>query len=316
MLKVPLFPPKEENTGRMFQAVVTWIEDGEMLRQEHFICAKSKADAEIIAHNRAPLRLTKNDRPQPGDKISIKIFDYGEPIPPRTYYTSPIMDSSYSPVKPGPMRRRKIKDFDTEEQDNIPPKTPPTAQFAPMGNTPNKQESMSTEPVQKQIPEQHEDLTPDFSDEDIDFPEHENTTQTSNDHQTPLDTENDNSENAIIETEHNDDNPNEQKEIPNTPQESENTEFLNVLIQLSILYGKEISKIIENHTDIGEYERKQIQTLQQNPDILNDLKQAAQAYTNFTEDVRPKTLEKWFATCMQNILQTNEKEKRNEKENT
>lgn len=333
MLHVPPFPQKETN-ARLFQAIVTWAEDGEMLRQEHFICARSKEDAEIIAHNRAPIRLTRNDKPQPGDKINIKISDYGEPLPNRTYYTSPIMDSSYSPVKPGPMKRRKIKDFDEETEQEA--SSVQTTEKLQTTTKPQPTDNVPSQPETIPLPQVDEPLTPDFADEDIDLPTEQNETQdikqesentmsdnpVSDNEVPPTDTtskesESDQSEdNTFVTT-----SPSEETEskvvqkqtnvIPET-----NKEIQNVLAKLACMYGMEISKIIEDHTNIGTFEKQKIQELQTKPDIYGALIQFAETYVTRPEIQEKFDLTGWFHAFIQTMLTQKENQDENEKDNS
>lgn len=334
MLHVPQFPQKETN-ARLFQAIVTWAEDGEMLRQEHFICARSKEDAEIIAHNRAPIRLTRNDKPQPGDKINIKISDYGEPLPNRTYYTSPIMDSSYSPVKPGPMKRRKIKDFDEETEQETPvvqttEKLQTTLEQQPTNDVPSQPETIP-------LPQVDEPLTPDFADEDIDLPTEQEDTQETEHMSEDIISDNLVSEAEAPQTdmtsEETDTSESDQiqEDISVTTSSSEeieseivqgqtnvisktNKEIQNVLAQLACLYGMEISKIIEDHTNIGTFEKQKIQELQSTPDIYEALIQFAETYVTRPEIQKQFDLTGWFHAFIQTML--TQKENQNEKENS
>ena len=333
MLHVPPFPQKETN-ARLFQAIVTWAEDGEMLRQEHFICARSKEDAEIIAHNRAPIRLTRNDKPQPGDKINIKISDYGEPLPNRTYYTSPIMDSSYSPVKPGPMKRRKIKDFDEETEREA--SSIQTTEKLQTTTEPQPTDNVPSQPKTIPLPQVDEPLTPDFADEDIDLPTEQDETQdikqesentmsdnpVSDNELPPTDTTSKESEsdqskdNTFVTT-----SPSEETEskvvqkqtnvIPET-----NKEIQNVLAKLACMYGMEISKIIEDHTNIGTFEKQKIQELQTKPDIYGALIQFAETYVTRPEIQEKFDLTGWFHAFIQTMLTQKENQDENEKDNS
>lgn len=334
MLHVPPFPQTETN-ARLFQAIVTWAEDGEMLRQEHFICARSKEDAEIIAHNRAPIRLTRNDKPQPGDKINIKISDYGEPLPNRTYYTSPIMDSSYSPVKPGPMKRRKIKDFDEE----IEQKTPVVQTTEKLQTEPEPQltNTVSSPPETIPLPQVDEPLAPNFADEDIDLPSEQDDLQETQQASENVTSNNFASEDQAIQTDttfeeteisESDQNQKDTSDTIDSSEETEsesiqepanvisetNKEIQNVLAQLACLYGMEISKIIEDHTNIGTFEKQKIQELQATPDIYEALIQFAETYVTRPEIQKQFDLTGWFHAFIQTML--TQKENQNEKENS
>lgn len=92
----------------IYRASVCWSENNETLRQEHIIVAKDSQTAKIMAHNRAPYRLVKEDKPNPKDQIQITIRDYGAPLPNRTYYTSPILENNISEILPGKVQRRRI----------------------------------------------------------------------------------------------------------------------------------------------------------------------------------------------------------------
>lgn len=92
----------------IYRASVRWSENNETLRQEHMIVAKDSQTAKIIAHNRAPYKLVKEDKPNPEDQIQITIRDYGIPLPNRTYYTSPILENNISEILPGKIQRRRI----------------------------------------------------------------------------------------------------------------------------------------------------------------------------------------------------------------
>lgn len=92
----------------IYRASVRWSENNETLRQEHMIVAKDSQTAKMIAHNRAPYKLVKDDKPNPEDQIQITIRDYGTPLPNRTYYTSPILENQISEILPGKIQRRRI----------------------------------------------------------------------------------------------------------------------------------------------------------------------------------------------------------------
>lgn len=97
-------------TARLYHITANWSENDKTYERNFLICAENSKTAGIIAHNRVPIKLTKNERPHPEDKVRLRIRDLGMPRPRRTYFADTIHVTS----KPDPTKPSMLEDWATQ----------------------------------------------------------------------------------------------------------------------------------------------------------------------------------------------------------
>lgn len=102
---VPDFSDIPTPKTRLYQATLKWREkpiqpydpenpnhqQGQLVHQQLLICAENSQEAESIARQRMPYYLTDNRNAIIDADASIRLTDYGEPLPRRVYLTTPVI---------------------------------------------------------------------------------------------------------------------------------------------------------------------------------------------------------------------------------
>lgn len=82
----------EQTTANKFWTITaTWGDNGRRIRREFVICAPDRNMAEVMAHNRLPVKYTTGPKPSPEDKVQMRIREIGTNPGATTMYSSDII---------------------------------------------------------------------------------------------------------------------------------------------------------------------------------------------------------------------------------
>lgn len=82
----------ERTTNNKFWTITaTWGDNGRRIRREFVICAPDRNMAEVMAHNRLPVKYTSGPKPSPEDKVQMRIREIGTDPGATTMYSSDVI---------------------------------------------------------------------------------------------------------------------------------------------------------------------------------------------------------------------------------